>query len=59
MEGRIAHSPSGHGGFGYDPIFWDPQLKQSAAQVPAELKNRISHRGHALAALQARLAKHA
>ena len=40
-------------------ITWDPQLKQSAAQVPAELKNRISHRGRALAVLQARLAKHA
>jgi XTP/dITP diphosphohydrolase len=49
-------APLGENGFGYDPIFWDPQLKQSAAQVPAELKNRISHRGRALAALQAKLA---
>jgi len=58
-HGEILEAPLGEYGFGYDPIFWDPQLKQSAAQVPAELKNRISHRGRALVALQARLAKHA
>jgi XTP/dITP diphosphohydrolase len=58
-HGEILDAPLGEYGFGYDPIFWDPQLKQSAAQVPAELKNRISHRGRALAALQARLATHA
>jgi XTP/dITP diphosphohydrolase len=58
-HGEILDAPLGENGFGYDPIFWDPQLKQSAAQVPAELKNRISHRARALAALQARLAKHA
>ena len=58
-HGEILEAPLGEYGFGYDPIFWDPQLKQSAAQVPAELKNRISHRGRALAALQARLATHA
>ena len=58
-HGEILDAPLGENGFGYDPIFWDPQLKQSAALVPAELKNRISHRARALAALQARLAKHA
>jgi len=58
-HGEILDAPMGENGFGYDPIFWDPQLKQSAAQVPAELKNRISHRGRALAALQAKLATHA
>ena len=58
-HGEILDAPLGEYGFGYDPIFWDPLLKQSAAQVPAELKNRISHRGRALAALQARLATHA
>lgn len=58
-HGEILDAPLGENGFGYDPIFWDPQLKQSAAQVPGELKNRISHRGRALAALQARLSKHA
>ncbi|HWR95879.1 MAG TPA: RdgB/HAM1 family non-canonical purine NTP pyrophosphatase, partial [Arenimonas sp.] len=42
-HGEILKAPLGENGFGYDPIFWDPQLKQSAAQVPSELKNRISH----------------
>lgn len=46
-EGRIARVPSGAGGFGYDPIF---QLSHggTAAEMPAEEKNRISHRGQAL-----------
>ena len=58
-HGEILKAPLGENGFGYDPIFWDPQLKQSAAQVPSELKNRISHRGRALAELRAKLAAHA
>lgn len=58
-HGEILKAPLGENGFGYDPIFWDPQLKQSAAQVPSELKNRISHRGRALAELRAKLTAHA
>jgi XTP/dITP diphosphohydrolase len=58
-HGEILDAPLGENGFGYDPIFWDPQLKQSAAQVPAELKNRISHRGRALQQLQLKLQSHA
>jgi XTP/dITP diphosphohydrolase len=58
-HGEILDAPLGENGFGYDPIFWDPQLKQSAAQVPAELKNRISHRGRALQQLQLNLQSHA
>jgi XTP/dITP diphosphohydrolase len=58
-HGEILEAPLGEYGFGYDPIFWDPQLKQSAAQVPAELKNRISHRGRALQQLQLKLQSHA
>jgi len=58
-HGEILEAPLGENGFGYDPIFWDPQLKQSAAQVPAELKNRISHRGRALQQLQLKLQSHA
>lgn len=54
-HGEILDAPMGEHGFGYDPIFWDPELKQSAAQVPAELKNRISHRGRALQQLQLKL----
>jgi XTP/dITP diphosphohydrolase len=58
-HGEILDAPLGENGFGYDPIFWDPELKQSAAQVPAELKNRISHRGRALQQLQLKLQAHA
>jgi XTP/dITP diphosphohydrolase len=58
-HGEILKAPLGENGFGYDPIFWDPQLKQSAAQVPSELKNRISHRGRALAELHAKLTANA
>jgi XTP/dITP diphosphohydrolase len=57
-HGEILDAPQGEHGFGYDPIFWDPTLQQSAAQVPAELKNRISHRGRALLALREKIAGH-
>ena len=55
-HGRILHARSGAGGFGYDPVFFDPGHGQSAAEIPAALKNRISHRGLALQALRTRLA---
>ena len=48
LSGRIALSPKGRGGFGYDPLFWLPKYRKTAAQIPASLKNRISHRSHAL-----------
>ncbi len=54
-QGEILLAPLGEHGFGYDPIFWDPINKMSAAQMPAELKNRISHRGQALQQLQQKL----
>ncbi|HEY5804821.1 MAG TPA: RdgB/HAM1 family non-canonical purine NTP pyrophosphatase [Lysobacter sp.] len=54
--GRIAHERRGHGGFGYDPVFFDPERGCSAAELDMELKNRISHRGRALAALRQLLA---
>ncbi|WP_147652593.1 RdgB/HAM1 family non-canonical purine NTP pyrophosphatase [Vulcaniibacterium gelatinicum] len=54
-HGRILHAPRGEGGFGYDPVFLDPERGLSAAELPSELKNRISHRGRALAALRQRL----
>jgi len=50
-EGRILESPRGEKGFGYDPLFYVPSEKLSAAELPAELKNCISHRGQALAKL--------
>jgi XTP/dITP diphosphohydrolase len=55
-EGRILDAPRGDHGFGYDPIFFDPVLGLGAAELPAEIKNRVSHRGRALAALRAKLA---
>lgn len=48
MEGRIAHAPSGNGGFGYDPIFWLPAYGCTSADLSAADKNAISHRGKAL-----------
>lgn len=54
-SGRILHERRGDGGFGYDPVFFDPGLGVSAAELDAERKNRISHRGRALAALRAKL----
>ena len=48
--GTIAFAPMGEGGFGYDPVFFVPQLKKTFAQLTAEEKNAISHRGRALQA---------
>lgn len=48
-EGRILAAPRGGGGFGYDPLFWVPGHDASAAELDAEVKNRISHRGLAAA----------
>jgi XTP/dITP diphosphohydrolase len=46
--GQIARAPQGTGGFGYDPVFFDPVLGRTAAELPASAKNRVSHRGAAL-----------
>jgi XTP/dITP diphosphohydrolase len=54
-RGRILRERRGSGGHGYDPVFLDPELGRSAAELEASLKNRISHRGRALAALRERL----
>lgn len=47
-EGRIAAAPRGDQGFGYDPVFYLPELKKTMAQLPLETKNTISHRARAL-----------
>lgn len=54
-EGRVLFAPRGSGGFGYDPVFFDPQRNMGAAELEAALKNRISHRGRALAAMRDKL----
>ena len=46
--GQIARAPKGDGGFGYDPVFVDPTLGRTAAELDAAAKNRVSHRGAAL-----------
>ena len=46
-EGRVTTTPRGHGGFGYDPVFEDPS-GQTAAELPAAIKNARSHRGQAV-----------
>jgi XTP/dITP diphosphohydrolase len=48
-EGIITFNPRGSEGFGYDPIFYFPDLKRTMAELPAEMKNRISHRARAAA----------
>jgi XTP/dITP diphosphohydrolase len=54
-RGEILESPRGSGGFGYDPLFLDPQFNKTGAELTMEEKNRISHRGQALNALIAKL----
>lgn len=49
--GEIVDIPKGEHGFGYDPHFWVPQYQQTAAQMPRELKNQLSHRAQATHAL--------
>ena len=50
-EGRILTAPEGEGGFGYDPLFWSPELGSSFAAAPLAAKQRVSHRGRAVRAL--------
>ncbi|TQV74057.1 RdgB/HAM1 family non-canonical purine NTP pyrophosphatase [Aliikangiella marina] len=51
-EGLLLSSPRGNGGFGYDPIFFDPQSQKTAAQMTPEEKAKVSHRGKALKQFQ-------
>ena len=50
-HGQIAQAPSGEGGFGYDPLFYVPELGATAAELEPTQKNRVSHRGLAFKAL--------
>jgi XTP/dITP diphosphohydrolase len=56
-EGVIRLQPAGQGGFGYDPYFYLPGLGCTSAELEAEEKNRLSHRGQALGELKRRLAE--
>jgi XTP/dITP diphosphohydrolase len=49
LEGRIVDDARGANGFGYDPVFWIPDLDCTLAELPAAEKNRVSHRARALA----------
>lgn len=50
-SGMILREPKGADGFGYDPVFYIPDLKKTAAELPLAIKNKISHRGIALQSL--------
>lgn len=54
-HGTILDAPRGEAGFGYDPLFYVPQLNQTAAELDAKLKNTLSHRGAAMRHLLTRL----
>ena len=54
-HGQILLAARGEGGFGYDPLFWVPELEQTAAELDAKLKNTLSHRAAAMRHLLARL----
>ena len=53
--GTIAFAPMGEGGFGYDPVFFVPELKKTFSQMTADEKNAISHRGKAIQAFKVKL----
>jgi XTP/dITP diphosphohydrolase len=52
-RGRILEAMRGERGFGYDPVFFVPSLGRSMAELPLDEKNRLSHRGRAVALLRA------
>ncbi len=57
IEGIIGYESRGNGGFGYDPIFYLPEYGCSTAELTAEKKNELSHRGKALRAMKEQLRK--
>jgi XTP/dITP diphosphohydrolase len=54
-HGLLLEAPRGEGGFGYDPLFLDPELNRTVAEISTADKNRLSHRGKALRALAEKL----
>lgn len=57
IEGRIGYEEKGTGGFGYDPIFYVPELGKTTAELTEEEKNLVSHRGKALRLMKEELKK--
>ncbi|MBT8115755.1 MAG: RdgB/HAM1 family non-canonical purine NTP pyrophosphatase [Arenicella sp.] len=57
-EGQVANRPAGENGFGYDPLFYVPELNCHSAELDSAVKNRVSHRAKALANLKAQLEQH-
>jgi XTP/dITP diphosphohydrolase len=55
VEGEILEAPRGTGGFGYDPLFYLPELQRTMAEIDLQTKLSLSHRGRALAALLTKL----
>ena len=55
IEGKIGYEERGTNGFGYDPIFYLPDMSRSTAELPPEEKNKISHRGRALELMKDKL----
>lgn len=55
LDGYITHQPGGEHGFGYDPVFYVPQQQCTMAQLPAKIKNTLSHRAKALQQLKQQL----
>lgn len=58
IEGRIGYEEKGEGGFGYDPIFYVPELRKTTAELSGEEKNLVSHRGKALQLMKEELKKY-
>ena len=56
-QGSITKEKHGEQGFGYDPVFWQDDLQMTSAQLPRDLKNKLSHRGKALIQLVDKLAQ--
>lgn len=57
IEGRIGYEEKGDNGFGYDPIFYVPELQKTTAELTEEEKNQVSHRGKALRLMKEELKK--
>ena len=58
IEGKIGYEERGENGFGYDPIFYLPDMSRTTAELSSEEKNAVSHRGKALAAMKEQIASY-